>query len=182
MPFPWRNGVIFLVLCVSSKFALYPVHFECYAVKLSSCLKQAKHLHRTLAFVLLCLFGLSRQPTHLGSDHKCCLAFCFRGPFVRSVVKTFAALDTLPVSALDIHNSGPSSRFAWVHTKNYPAHSSYFIALSLFLSSGQKIRFLSEFMITTRLPSDQSWDMKGRKMRNLHLNESFFKFCLPSPT
>lgn len=57
-----------------------------------------------------------------------------------------------------------SSKFAWVHTKNYPAHSSYFIALSLFLSSGQKIRFLSEFMITTRLPSDQSWDMKGRKI------------------
>ena len=50
---------------------------------------------------------------------------------------------------------------------------------SLFLSSGQKIRFFSEFMITTRLPSDQSWDMEGRKMRNLPLNDSFFKFCLP---
>ena len=135
-----------------------------------------------LTFVLLCLFCLYRQPTHLGSDHKCCLVFCFWGPFVRSVVKTFAALDILPVSALDIRNSGPSSRFVWVHTEL----SSLLILLhssldSLFLSSGKKIRFFSEFMITTRLPSDQSWDMKGGKMRNLPLNESFFKFCLPLP-
>ena len=82
-----------------------------------------------LTFGLLCLFCLYRQPTHLGSDHKLCPVFCFWASIVRSVVKTFAALDILPVSALDIHNSGPSSGFAWVHTENYPALSSYLLAL-----------------------------------------------------
>lgn len=121
-------------------------------------------LHRTLAFVLLCLFGLSRQPTHLGSDHKCCLAFCFRGPFVRSVGQNLCSTGTLPpVSALTFTTLGQAQGLHGftqriIQLTHPTSHSS-----PLFLSSGQKIRFLSEFMITTRLPSDQSWDMKGRK-------------------